>query len=209
MPGPSPDFWNARYAELELAYGDTPNDFLVSVADRLPESGRVLCLAEGQGRNAVWLAERGHRVLAVDQSAVGLSRALSLASARGVVIDTERADLADFDLGDAEWDAVISLFAHTPSALRLDLHRRAVTALKPGGALVLEAYTPEQTARDTGGPSGDAARDLCMTAHGLREELAGLRFETLRETEREVWEGEYHTGAATVVQALAWKDAGG
>ena len=205
MPGPPPAFWNARYAEPELAYGDAPNDFLASVADRLPESGRVVCLAEGQGRNAVWLAARGHRVLAVDQSAVGLARAQSLASARGVTLDTEVADLAAFDLGEAAWDAVVSVFAHTPADVRRDLHRRAVAALRPGGALVLEAYTPEQTARDTGGPSGDAARDICMTAEGLRAELDGLRFEILRETERAVHEGPYHTGEAAVVQALAWK----
>ena len=205
MPGPPPAFWNARYAEPELAYGDAPNDFLASVADRLPESGRVVCLAEGQGRNAVWLAARGHRVLAVDQSGVGLARAQSLASARGVPLDTEVADLGAFDLGEAAWDAVVSVFAHTPADVRRDLHRRAVAALRPGGALVLEAYTPEQTARDTGGPSGDAARDICMTAEGLRAELDGLRFEILRETERAVHEGPYHTGEAAVVQALAWK----
>lgn len=206
MPGPPPAFWDARYRELDLAYGDAPNDFLVSVADRLPESGRVVCLAEGQGRNAVWLAERGHRVLAVDQSMVGLARAQSLASGRGVLLDTEAADLADFDLGEGAWDAVVSIFAHTPGAVRRDLHRRVVAALKPGGVLVLEAYTPEQAARDTGGPSGDAARDVCMTADGLRDELDGLRFEILHETERAVVEGAYHTGDAAVVQVLGWKD---
>ena len=208
MPGPPPDFWDARYRELELAYGDAPNDFLVSVADRLPERGRVLCLAEGQGRNAVWLAERGHRVFAVDQSVVGLARAHSLASARGVTIDTEMADLADIDPGEAEWDAVVSVFAHTAADVRRALHRRVVRALRPGGAFVLEAYTPEQTARDTGGPSGEAARDICMTADGLRAELDGLRFEVLRETERAVHEGLYHTGEASVVQVLAVKPAG-
>lgn len=206
MPGPPPAFWDARYAEPELAYGDAPNDVLASVAGRLPPQSRIVCLAEGQGRNAVWLAERGHRVLAVDQSAVGLARAQSLASARGVPIDTEVADLADFDLGEGAWDAVVSVFAHTPADVRRRLHRRVVAALRPGGALVLEAYTPEQAARDTGGPSGDAAREVCMTEAGLRTELDGLRFEILRETEREVREGEYHTGAAAVVQALAWKD---
>ena len=205
MPGPPPDFWDARYREPELAYGDAPNDFLVSVAEQLPERGRVLCLAEGQGRNAVWLAACGHRVFAVDQSVVGLARAQSLASARGVTIDTEVADLADIDPGAAEWDAVVSVFAHTPADVRRALHARVVRALRPGGAFVLEAYTPEQTARDTGGPSGDAARDITMTADGLRAELDGLRFEILRETERAVHEGPYHTGAAAVVQVLAWK----
>ena len=204
MPGPPPDFWDARYAEDALAYGDAPNDFLVSVAGRLPEGGAVLCLAEGQGRNAVFLAERGHRVTAVDRSAVGLERARALADARGVEVETVAADLGDYDLGAGRWDAVVSVFAHTPPAVRRRVHAAVPAALRPGGAFVLEAYTPAQTARDTGGP-GPGAEDVTMTAAGLREELAGLDVEALRETEREVMEGAYHRGAAAVVQMLAWR----
>ena len=205
VPGPPPEFWDARYAEPALAYGDAPNDFLASVAPRLPARGRVLCLAAGQGRNAVWLAAQGHAVTAVDLSSVGLARARELAAARGVAVETVAADLAAYDPGREAWDAVVSVFAHVPSAVRVPLHRRVVAALRPGGALVLEAYTPEQTRRDTGGPSGDAAVDITMTAEGLRRELVGLDIELLAETEREVVEGPYHTGAAVVVQALAWK----
>ena len=204
MPGPPPDFWDARYAEDALAYGDAPNDWLASVADRLPEGGAVLCLAEGQGRNAVFLAERGHRVLAVDLSAVGLARAEAFAGERGVSIETEVADLGTYDLGAGRWNAVVSVFAHTPPDVRRRLHAAVPGALRPGGAFVLEAYTPAQTARDTGGP-GVGAEDIAMTADGLRRELAGLEIETLRETEREVVEGTYHRGAASVVQMLAWR----
>ena len=206
MPGPPPDFWDARYAEPALAYGDAPNDFLASVADRLPR-GRVLCLAEGQGRNAVFLADLGLEVVAVDLSEVGLERAQALAAENGVEIATEVADLANFDLGTEAWDAVVSVFAHTGADVRRDLHRRVVAALKPGGAFVLEAYTPAQTERDTGGPSGPGAVDITMTADGLRAELAGLEVEVLRETERPVLEGAYHTGDAAVVQMLAFKPA--
>ncbi len=205
MPGPPPDFWDARYAEPALAYGDAPNDFLASVAVRLPPGGRVLCLAEGQGRNAVFLAERGHHVTAVDRSAVGLERAQALADRRGVAIETVAADLADYDLGEHPWDAIVSVFAHTSAEVRRRLHRRVVAALRPGGAFVLEAYTPAQTERDTGGPSGAQAIDITMTAAGLADELDGLDAEILAETEREVVEGPYHSGAAAVVQMLAWK----
>ena len=204
MPGPPPDFWDARYSEPAPAYGDAPNDYLASVADRLPPAGRVLCLAEGQGRNAVWLAERGHRVTAVDRSAVGLQRAEALATERGVEVETEVADLADYDLGDERWDAVVSIFAHTPADVRRRVHARLAAALRPGGAFVLEAYTPAQTTRDTGGPGPDAV-DITMTAAGLADELAGLDAEVLRETERPVVEGPYHRGGAAVVQVLAWK----
>ena len=207
MPGPPPDFWDARYAEADLAYGDAPNDFLAGVTDRLAPAAKVLCLAEGQGRNAVFLAQRGHDVTAVDLSEVGLERARALAAERGVEVQTVAADLASYDLGDRQWDAVVSVFAHTPADVRRALHRRVVAALRPGGAFVLEAYTPEQTRRDTGGPSGDAAIDVTMTAAGLAEELDGLTAEVLRETERSVMEGPYHRGDAAVVQMLAWKPA--
>ena len=89
----------------------------------------------------------------------------------------------------------MSIFAHTSAEVRRDLHRRVVAALRPGGAFVLEAYTPAQTERDTGGP-GPGAVDITMTADGLRDELAGLEAEHLRETERAVLEGAYHRGDA-------------
>ncbi|GAB5536192.1 MAG: class I SAM-dependent methyltransferase [Rubricoccaceae bacterium] len=203
MSGPPPDFWDARFAEDALAYGDAPNDFLASVSDRLPV-GRTLCLAEGQGRNAIYLAERGHNVLAVDLSEVGLERARQLAAERGVEIETQVADLGAFEIEPGAWDCIVSIFAHTPAEVRRDLHAQVAAGLRPGGAFVLEAYTPEQTRRDTGGPSGEAAIDICMTADGLRVELAGLRVETLHEIERDVHEGPYHTGLAAVVQMLAW-----
>ncbi len=203
MP-PTPSFWDARYAEPDLAYGDAPNDFLASVVHRLPAAGRVLCLAEGQGRNAVYLAKQGHRVTAVDQSPVGMVRAEALAAARGVAVETAVADLSDYDLGENLWDAVVSVFAHVPPDVRRDLHRRVVRALRPGGAFVLEAYTPAQAPRDTGGPGPDAVART-MSAEALRAELAGLDMEHLVETEREVVEGPYHNGPAFVVQMLAWK----
>ena len=203
MPGPPPEFWDARYAEATLAYGAAPNDYLASVADRLPV-GRTLCLAEGQGRNAVFLAERGHDVLAVDLSEVGLARARQLAEASGVEIETRVVDLGAFEIEPGAWDCIVSVFAHTPADVRRRLHSQVSGGLKAGGAFVLEAYTPEQTRRDTGGPSGEGAMNVTMTADGLREELVGLRFDTLREIEREVVEGPYHTGLAAVVQALGW-----
>ena len=203
MAAPPVSPWDVRYAEPGYAYGTAPNDFLASVAARLPP-GRVLCLAEGQGRNAVFLAERGHAAVAVDQSAVGMARARALAAARGVAIETVVADLAAFPIEEGAWDAVVSIFAHVPPEVRRPLHRRVAAGLRPGGALVLEAYTPAQAGRGTGGPP-PGAEALMMTAEGLRGELDGLRFEILREVERAVVEGRYHTGTGAVVQVLAFK----
>ncbi len=201
MPTTS-EMWDSRYAGHDYAFGTEPNDFLASVADGLPAGGRVLCLGDGEGRNGVFLATRGHDVTAVDLSAVGLEKAQGLAAERGVAITTVVADLAEFDIGREEWDAVVSIFCHLPPALRADVHRRVVEGLRPGGVLALEAYTPAQIGRGTGGPSDP---ELTPTADALRREFAGLEFEVLRETERDIHEGRLHDGPSAVVQVLAVK----
>lgn len=197
--------WDERYRDDELAYGDRPNEFLVSKVEHLTP-GACLCLAEGQGRNAVWLAEQGFIVTAMDQSEVGLERARELAGSRGVAIDTQAGDLAEFGLGQARWDSIISIFGHLPSTLRRDVHRRVVAALKPGGTFLLEAYTPAQLEMPgTGGPPDP---DMLLTEPLLREELDGLDFIVAREVEREVNEGRYHLGPAAVVQLVARRPGG-
>ena len=192
--------WDERYGAPGFAYGTAANDFLVEVAGAIAEKGRVLCLAEGEGRNAVWLAEQGHDVIAVDQSAVGLDKARALAAERGVTIDTVVADLGAFTIDVDAYDAIVSIWTHLPPALRARVHAACVTGLRAGGVFILEAYTPAQTQRDTGGPKDPA---LYMSAAGLRDELAGLQFERLDEKTRLVREGKFHDGDSDVVQCLA------
>lgn len=195
--------WDQRYSEPGFAYGTEPNDFLRENAElHLPAGGAILSLAEGEGRNAVFLAKRGFRVTGVDGSAVGLEKARKLAAQHGVELQTVVADLADFDLGVDRWDGVVSIWCHTPSALRTRLHRAVVAALKPGGVLLLEAYTPKQLGHKTGGPP---VSDMLMTASALREELAGLDLLVADEKEREVHEGKHHEGMSAVVQVVARK----
>jgi SAM-dependent methyltransferase len=195
--------WNQRYSEAGFAYGTEPNDFLASTAERyLPPKGEILCLAEGEGRNAVFLARFGFRVTGVDSSAVGLEKARKLAEQHGVDIQTVVADLGDFDLGVERWDGIVSIWCHTPSALRARLHRSAVAALRPGGVLLLEAYTPKQLEYKTGGPP---TAELMMTLAVVREELAGLEFLEAEEKLREVHEGKYHNGLSAVLQVVARK----
>lgn len=194
--------WNERYAEAFASYGTEPNDFLREVAARIPD-GPVLCLAEGEGRNAVFLAHRGHAVTAVDLSEVGLSNAARLASERGVPLTTVLADLAEFDPGEARWAGIVSIWAHVPPQVRARLHAACVRALRPGGAFVLEAYTPRQLGRP--GKGGPSAVELLMTPEGLREELSGLRIERCVEIERDISEGRFHQGPSTTVQVLAFK----
>jgi SAM-dependent methyltransferase len=195
-------FWDQRYgATGEYVFGTEPNDFLRAMAPRLAQ-GRVLCLAEGEGRNAIHLARLGHEVVAVDQSAVGLEKARRLAARYGVGVKTVVADLAEFDPGQGEWSAVVWIFLHLPAPLRKVVLRRAVQGLNVGGALVFEAYTPRQLVFGTGGPK---EAGLLVELEDLRGELDGLDLVVAREVEREVVEGSGHTGRAAVVQVFGVK----
>jgi SAM-dependent methyltransferase len=193
--------WNERFSESGFAYGTDPNDFLVSVADQIPR-GKVLCLAEGEGRNAVYLAGLGHEVTAVDASTVGLTKAEALADERGVAIETVVADLADYEIEAGAWQGIVSIFCHLPPVLRAALHEKCLRGLAPGGVFVLEGFTPRQLELGTGGPR---TRELLMELSIVRQELPGLRFEIARELERDVIEGKYHRGRAAVLQILATK----
>lgn len=192
-------FWEARYAEAPLAYGAEPNDFVREVADRIPP-GRVLCLGEGQGRNAVFLASRGFDVTAMDQSPMGLLRATALAAERGVRITTFTADLAEFLIDPLSFSAIVSVFVHLPLPLRRTVHERVMNGLAGGGVYVFEQYGPEQSRYKSGGPEDPAQRP---GLEALREELFKLDLEIGREVVREVLEGAYHTGLASTVQILA------
>ena len=191
--------WDARYAEEGWAFGTEPNDFLREEADRLPK-GRVLCLAEGQGRNAVWLAQRGHDVTAMDQSAVGLEAARRLAAERGVAIATVCADLEAYEIEPGAWQGIVSIYAHVAGDVRARVHARVERGLAPGGVFILEAYRPEQIGRGTGGPSED---DRMVNLERLRRELPSLEFLVAREVDREVLEGHRHRGMSSVVQLVA------
>lgn len=197
--------WDERYGGEEYAYGTEPNDFLRDEFQRIDAGTEVLCLAEGEGRNAVFLARRGYGVVAVDRSTVGLEKARRLADRSDVEIRTEAADLRDHDLGDGRWGGIVSIYAHLPADERRDLHRRVARALAPGGVFLLEAYIERQLEMPgVGGPPA-SGRSLFMSLAGLREELAGLDLVIAREVEREVSEGRYHRGLSAVVQVAARK----
>ena len=197
--------WDERYQQDSPVYGDAPNDFLVEQVGLL-RPGTCLCLAEGQGRNAVWLAEQGFSVTAVDQSSVGMAKAQEFAAARGVPLVTAVGDLAHYDLGDERWDNIVSIFGHLPGELRRDVHRRAAKALRPGGIFALEAYTPDQL--ETDGIGGPPDADMLLTVEKLTAELGGLEILFAREIVRQVNEGEFHKGEGAVVQFIARKPLG-
>jgi SAM-dependent methyltransferase len=190
--------WDDRYAADGWAFGTEPNDFLRQEARRIPP-GRVLCLGEGEGRNAVFLAEQGYEVVGVDQSQVGMDKAQALAQERGVFIETVVSSIEDFDLTEGEWQGIISVFFHLPPELRKKVHTAVVHGLAPGGILIFEAFTPKQLEYDTGGPPH---RDRLISLSDLKEEFEGLELLLAKETEREVHEGRMHTGMSSVVQLV-------
>ncbi len=197
--------WNSRYSEPGFAYGLEPNDFLRNEWSRIAPGGKVLCLAEGEGRNAVFLAKQGYDVTAVDLSLVGLKKAEQLAKEQGVSISTEHADLAGYDLGNEEWDGIVSIFAHVPPAVRFKLHNQMGDALKPGGYLILEAFTIRQLEmKGVGGPP-EAMKDFFMALPELQKELAALRLLHAEELDRDISEGPCHQGPSAVVQILGYK----
>ncbi len=195
--------WDNRYGESGFAYGTEPNDFLVASLKKLPPAGNVLCLADGEGRNSVFLAQQGYRVTAVDSSSVGLAKANSLAAERGVTITTCVADLADYPLPEKTYDAIISIFCHLPPHIRKRVHNQIPLSLKKGGVFLLEAYTPRQLEYGTGGPP---VKELLMEITELKKELAQLTILHGIELEREVHEGRLHNGLGAVVQVLAVKE---
>ncbi|MGD8560441.1 MAG: class I SAM-dependent methyltransferase [Gammaproteobacteria bacterium] len=193
--------WDERYSDEDYVYGKDPNEFLANAVDKIPK-GKVLCIAEGEGRNAVFLAEQGYDVVAVDASAVGLEKARKLADERGVEIETIVSDLAHFDIDSDSWDGVVSIFAHVPPQVRKELHQKIVNGLRSGGVLILEAYRPDQLQYKTGGPP---SAEMMMTLESLEAELKGLNFDYGMELDRDVVEGKFHTGKGAVVQIIGVK----
>lgn len=144
--------WDERFAREEYVYGKKPNAFLVRQMAELAPGSRVLVPGDGEGRNGVWLARQGMRVLSVDSSSVGLAKTRRLADDCGVAIETECADLAAWEWPDSEFDAVVSIFLHLPPEVRSDIHAAMLKALKPGGRIILQAFRPEQVGYESGGP---------------------------------------------------------
>lgn len=197
-------FWDERYGVEGFAFGEQPNDFLVEVEPMLVK-GNTLMLGDGEGRNGVWMAQQGHRIVTVDLSAVGVAKAKELAEQRGVVIDARVADLDTFDMGDEKWDNIVSIFCHEPSELRHRVHANVRAALRPGGRFVLESYNAANIGRGVGGPQSD---DITVELKELESDFAGWSWEVHREVDRQIVEGQFHAGQSSTVQFIAVKPGG-
>lgn len=194
--------WNDRFSEDEFAYGKEPNDFLASMSFD-DTKGKVMCLAEGQGRNAVHLAGLGFNVTAVDLSDVGLQRTKELAIERQVSVDTICADLSTFEIEANSQDGIVMIFGHTPPVVRKHVHLQIVSGLKTGGFLLMEGYSKDQLKHKTGGPPVEL---LLYSLEELMKDFGDeFDWEIAHEIERDIIEGRYHRGKSAVVQLYGRK----
>ncbi|MBK9160013.1 MAG: class I SAM-dependent methyltransferase [Nitrosomonadales bacterium] len=195
--------WNERYAGEEYLFGEQPNAFLVSQQHRLEPGMSCLAVADGEGRNGVWLAQQGLDVLSVESSPVALDKAQRLASARGVAVRFELADLFSWEWGKERFDVVAAIFIQfAPPGMREQMFENIRRCLKPGGLLLLQGYTPRQLEYRTGGPS--QAENLYTEAM-LRELCAGMEILHLREHDSIIREGTGHSGMSALIDLAARK----
>jgi 2-polyprenyl-3-methyl-5-hydroxy-6-metoxy-1,4-benzoquinol methylase len=195
--------WNQRFAEAGYIFGREPNEYLRSHASRLAPAGRVLCVADGEGRNSVWLARQGHRVDAFDISEVGVRKARRLAREAGVTVEYSVADCDAWTWPDAAYDTVAAIFVQfADPPMRERMFARIVRSLKPGGLLVLQGYTPKQLEYRTGGPP---ILSHLYTEEMLRSAFAALDLLELRCYEADLAEGTQHHGRSALVGLLARK----
>lgn len=193
--------WNQRYGEADYIFGTAPNAFLARHAGLFKPGQRALCVADGEGRNSVWLAEQGLEVVAFDFSPVAVEKARRLAASRGVQVRYELAAVYDWPWPEAAFDVVAAIFVQfADPPMRAFLFERMIAALKPDGLLLIEGYTPAQLKYGTGGPK---QLDQLYTEELLRQAFGSLDILELRTYEAELDEGIRHRGISAVIDLVA------
>ena len=195
--------WEARFATPDYAFGKEPNYFLRSCQKLLPRCGQALAVADGEGRNGVWLAEQGLDVVSLDFSPAAQNKARALAAERGVKVVFVKADVHVWDYPQATFDVVVEIFAQfSLSAERTIKWRGMRRALKPGGLLIIQGYTPKQLQHGTGGPK---QLENLYTRAMLEREFGDFRDLKIVEEERDMREGASHAGLSAVIGLTAFK----
>ena len=194
-------FWNDRYAEKEYVYGEDPNIFFAEQL-KLLKPGVIILPCEGEGRNAVFAATNGWKVLAFDSSEEGEAKAIKLAEKKGALVNYLIGDAAEINYSDESADVVALIYAHLQPEVRKQLHQSAVQWLKPGGRLILEAFNPAQLGNTSGGP-----KDLTFlyTENILKQDFEGLKIEFIQTSQTDLNEGKYHEGKADIIQFIGIK----
>jgi len=193
--------WDECYARQEYIYGTEPNSFLKEELAKL-KPGKILFPAEGEGRNAVYAATLGWITEAFDQSTEGQKKALLLANQKRVAINYQIQSLADWNPEPDQYDCIALIFVHMPDGLRQKVHLSAIKALKPGGTLILEAFTINQLSRTSGGPK---TADLLFTFELIESDFRNLALVEISEKQVMLEEGQLHQGLAEVIQLVGRK----
>lgn len=195
--------WDARFAKPGLLFGEQPNAFVAREAQRLLARSSVLSVADGEGRNGIWLAEQGHAVTAFDLSPIAVDKARHWAAERGASVDFHIAGVDDWGWQPEAFDAVIAIFVQfADPALRARLFAGMWQTLKPGGLLLIHGYTPKQLDYRTGGPG---KIEHLYTEALLRDLLPQADWLLLREHEDVLAEGSGHAGRSALIDAVARK----
>ncbi|MCF8373805.1 MAG: class I SAM-dependent methyltransferase [Bacteroidales bacterium] len=195
------EFWNEKYADTEYLYGKEPNAFFREQIEKL-SPGTILFPAEGEGRNAVFAATLGWAVDAFDFSDKAREKALQLAEEKSCKINYFTADLAELEIPENNYDAVVLSFVHLPEPIRKPFLQNLIQSLKPQGRLIIEAFSKKQLGRTSGGPKDI---DLLYNLSDLEQDLRGLSLIQAEETETALGEGNGHSGLAQVVRIVATK----
>ncbi len=196
-------FWDERFAREGYLFGKAPNDFLKSQADLFEPGQMVLSVADGEGRNSVFLAGLGAHVTALEYSPVALEKARRLAEERGVDVDYIQQDVLDWRPEADAYDVVVAIFVQfAPPADRTVLFENMKSAVRPGGLLVMQGYRPEQIHNGTGGPP---RAENMYTREILTDAFADFDIELLDEYDKVIEEGSGHAGVSALIDLVARK----
>jgi SAM-dependent methyltransferase len=197
------DRWQSRYAVEEFVFGETPNEFLASKQHLLPKRGKLLAVADGEGRNGVWLAQQGLDVLSLEFSSNAQAKARMLAERRGVTVEFSLEDVHGWTYPENAFDVVVDIFTQFSSPeQRVRKWDGIKRTLKPGGLLLLEGYTPKQLDYRTGGPK---VPDQLYTREMLEAAFGSFAKLEIVQEERVMSEGRGHSGMSAVIDLVGWK----
>lgn len=197
-------FWNARFDKDEFIFGKEPNEYLVEQSSQYLKPGNsVLCIADGEGRNGVWLAKQGMHVTGFDVSDIALEKAKQFARDSHVNVQYSLCDTDGFDWQASTYDAVIGIFIQfADPAMRARIFEQVHQVLKLEGIFILQGYTPKQLEYKTGGPS---LIEHLYTEELIRELTKDFEILDLRCYEKELSEGARHTGMSALLGLSARK----